>query len=155
MSSTLIIAFAAGLAAGSPSAAQDMAASSPPATAPASSEADINAAAQAFRTQVEAMNSEARAAAQAAGSNRRRAAARVDEVLVRYQPGFESFAVKLEAWFSERAAAATTAEERATIIETGAASVARVRGVPDQVRADLVEKMRRVTPERPEISSGM
>ncbi|KQY62326.1 MULTISPECIES: hypothetical protein [unclassified Brevundimonas] len=146
MPSGLILALAAGLAIGAPALAQDAAPA--PARALAPSDADINTAADAFRTQVEAMNAEVRAAVQAAGSSRRRASARVEEVLARYQPGFESFAVQLEAWFSRRAAAAATDEARASIVQTGAASVARVRGVPDQVRAGLAQQARSA-PEQP------
>lgn len=156
MPSNLIVAFALGLAAGSPPAGQDMAHPASAASAPAApSRADIDAAGAAFRAQVDAMNLEIRAAVQAPGPNRRRTTARVNEILARYQPGFEGFAIKLEAWFSDRAAAATTEADRASIIETGAANVAQVRGVPDQVRAGLAEQMRRATPERPAMSSGM
>ena len=93
-----------------------------------------------FRTQVEAMNAEARASVRAAGSNRRRAATGVDAVLARYTPGFETFAVMLEANFAARAAAAPTEEARVTIAQTGATTVARVRGVADQVRAGLAQQ---------------
>lgn len=146
MRSSLIIALA-GLAAGAPAFAQD--ATPAPIQAHASPDAGINAAAEAFRTQVETMNAEVRAAVQAAGSNRRRASSRVQEILARYQPGFESFAGQLEAWFSQRAAAAATDEARASVVQTGAASVARVRGVPDQGRAGLAQTQARAAPEQP------
>lgn len=150
MPSNLIAAFAAALAAGSPSLAQDAAPPPTPASAPAASDAGINAAAETFRTQVEAMNGEVRAAVQAAGSNRRRASARVEEILARYQPGIEGFAVQLEAWFGQRAAAAATDEARASVLQTGVASVARVRAVPDQVRAGLAQQAQaRAVPEQP------
>jgi len=150
MPSILIAAFAAGLAAGSPAAPQDAAPPSAPAEAPASSDAAINAAAETFRAQVAAMNEEVRAAVQAAGSNRRRASARVEEILARHQPGIDSFAARLEAWFDQRAAAAATDEARASVVQTGAASVARVRGVPDQVRAQVARQTQaRAAPEQP------
>lgn len=120
----------------------------PPATAAAPGEAEITAAAQTFRTQLEAMNAEVRAAVEASGSNRRRAASRVDEILARYAPGFETFAVQLEQHFAARAAAATTEEARASTTATGAASVARIRGIPDQVRAGLNQQAQ-ARPEQP------
>lgn len=148
MRSGLILVLAAGLVAGAPALARD--AASAPVQASASPDADINAAAQTFRTQVEAMNAEVRAAVQTAGSNHRRASSRVEDILARYQPGFEGFAVQLEAWFSQRAAAAATDEDRASVVQTGAASVARVRGVADQVRAGLAQQAQaRVAPEQP------
>lgn len=139
----LIILFAAGLTvAANAAVAQDAAA--PVVPVPASESppdaAAIAAAAQTFRTQVEAMNVEARTAAQAAGSNRRRAETGVEAVLARYAPGFETFAVMLEAHFAARVAAAPDDEARASIARTGAATVARVRGVTDQVRAGLAQQ---------------
>ena len=139
----LIILLAAGLTVITTAAvAQDAA---PPAVSVPAPEsppdgAAIAAAAQTFRTQVEALNAEARAVAQAAGANRRRAAAGVEAVLARYAPGFETFAVMLEAHFAARAAAAPDDEARASIARTGAATVARVRGVTDQVRAGLAQQ---------------
>lgn len=156
MPSNLIVAFAAALAAASPPIAQDAAPPAALAPAPPSPDAEINAAAAVFRTQVEAMNAEVRTAVQAAGSNRRRASARVEEILTRYQPGIEGFAVQLEAWFGQRAAAAATDEARASVVQTGADSVARVRGVPDQVRAGLVQQAQaRTTPEQPRSTQPM
>ena len=139
----LIILLVAGLPAGAGTAvAQDGAV--PVASAPAretpSDNAAIAAAAQTFRTRLEAMNAEARAAALAAGSNRRRSATSVEAVLARYTPGFETFAVMLEAHFAARAAAAPDDEARATIVQTGTATVARVRGVADQVRTGLAQQ---------------
>lgn len=144
----LIVLAAAGFAAPLPTLAQE-----PPAPPPASStaapgEAEVTAAAQTFRTQVEAMNAEVRAAVEASGSNRRRAASRVDEILARYAPGFETFAVLLEGYFATRAAAAPSEEARASVSATGAASVARIRGVADQVRAGLSQQAQ-ARPEQP------
>lgn len=150
----LIVSMVAGLTVALPVFAQDMPAPTPAVATPApgaeAAASGIDAAAQTFRAQVEAMNAEVRAVVQAAGSNRRRASSRVEEILARYQPGFESFAVQLEAWFSQRAAAAATEEARASVVQTGAASVARVRGLPDQVRAGLVQQAQaRAVPEQP------
>lgn len=102
------------------------------------SDAEVNAAALAFRTRVEAMNAEIAAAVEASGSNRRRATSRVEAILVRNQPDIDAFAAMLEAHFAARAAAASTEEARASTIQTGAAAVARIRGMPAQVRASLV-----------------
>jgi hypothetical protein len=155
MLSNLIVAFAAGLLAGSPSIAQDadLLQITPEATAP--SDAEINEAAEAFRARVETMNAEVRAAVEAAGPNRRRALARVETILARHQPEIDSFATQLEAWFSVRARAAPTHEAQDEVFETGAASVARVRGVPDQIRAGLTQRAQaqartdRPMPEQP------
>ena len=111
-----------------------------PATAP--SEADVTAAALAFRARIETMNSEVQAAVTAAGSNRSRAAIRVDDVLARYTPEIEAFAVLLEAHFAGRAAAASTDEARASVLASGVATVARIRGVPDLTRAALAQQAR-------------
>lgn len=145
----LMICIAAGVAVPLPVLSQD--APRPPAvSAPAPGEAEVTAAAQAFRSQLEAMNTEVRAAVESSGSNRRRAASRVDDILARYAPGFETFAVMLEGYFGARAAAAPTDDARATITATGVASVARVRGVPDQVRAGLAQQAQnRTTPDQP------
>jgi hypothetical protein len=136
------IAFAAPL----PALAQDPPAPAPVAAAP--SDADVTAAAQTFRSQVETMNAEVRAAVEASGSNRRRAATRVDEVLARHAPDIEAFAVLLEQYFAARAAAAETDEVRASTLASGAASVAQVRGLPDQVRAGL-DQQGQARPEQP------
>ena len=144
----LIISVAAGLTA-LPATAQDPpAAPAATAAAPVPGDAEIAAAAQAFRTQLEAMNAEVRAAVDSAGSNRRRAAGRVDEILTRYAPGIETFAVLLESYFGARAAAAPTDEARAAVTATALASVARVRGVPEQVRAGLAQQTR-TAPDQP------
>lgn len=142
----LILLTAAAFAAPLPALAQDPPA--PPPVAAAPSDAEITAAAQTFRTRIEAMNAEVRAAVEASGSSRRRAATRVDEILARYAPDFEAFAVLLEHHFAARAAAAGTEEARASTAATGAASVARVRGVPDQVRAGL-SRQTQAGPEQP------
>ena len=145
----LIISVAAGLAAALPALAQDAPAPPPAAlTTPAPGEAEVTAAAHAFRTRLEAMNAEVRTAVEASGSNRRRAAGRVDEILARYSPGFETFAALLEGYFAARTAAAPTEEARASTATTGAASVARVRGIPDQVRAGLAQQTQ-ARPEQP------
>ena len=142
----LILLTAAVFAAPLPALAQDPA--SPPAVAAAPGETEITAAAQTFRTQLEAMNAEVRTAVEASGSNRRRAASRVDEILARYAPGFETFAVLLEHLFAARAAAAPTEEARASTTATGVASVARIRGIPDQIRAGLAQQTQ-ARPEQP------
>lgn len=147
----LILLAAAALAAPFPALAQDPPApppvpAPPPASAPGA--AEVNAAGEIFRSQVLAMNAEVRSAVDASGSNRRRAASRVDEILARYTPGFETFAVLLEQHFAARAAAAATEEARASTVATGAASVARVRGLPDQVRAGLTQQTQ-ARPEQP------
>ena len=120
----------------------------PPAVAAAPGEAEVTAAAQTFRAQLEAMNAEVRTAVEQSGSNRRRAASRVDEILARYAPGFETFAVLLEHHFAARAAAALTEEARASTTATGVASVARIRGIPDQVRSGLIQQAQ-ARPEQP------
>jgi len=120
----------------------------PLAVVAAPGEAEVTAAAQTFRTQLEAMNAEVRTAVEQSGSNRRRAASRVDEILARYAPAFESFAVLLEHHFAARGAAAPTEEARAATVATGAASVARIRDIPDQVRAGLTQQAQ-VRPEQP------
>jgi len=142
----LILLAAAGFAAPLPALAQNP--PSPPAVAAPPGEAEVTAAAQTFRTQLEAMNAEVRTAVEQSGSNRRRAASRVDEILARYAPGFETFAVMLEHHFAARAAAALTEEARASTSATGAASVARIRGIPDQVRAGLTQQTQ-ARPEQP------
>ena len=109
-----------------------------PAAPTAPSDVEVNAAAQAFRTRIETMNTELAAAVEAAGSNGRRATSNIEAILARNQPGIDAFAAMLEAPFAARAAAAPTEETRASTIQTGAAAVARIRGMPDQVRASLV-----------------
>lgn len=144
----LITGLAAGFAA-FPAIAQDP--PSPPAAAVAAQapgDAEVAAAAQTFRSRIESMNAEVRAAVDSAGSNQRRAAGRVDDVLARYAPDIESFAVLLEGYFGARAAAAPTDEARADVTATAAASVARVRGIPDQVRAGL-SRQSTAAPEQP------
>ncbi|MDQ3125093.1 MAG: hypothetical protein M3Q74_05745 [Pseudomonadota bacterium] len=141
----LILLAAAVFAAPLPALAQDPPTPAP-ATAAAPGEAEVTAAAQTFRSQLEAMNAEIRAAVEASGSNRRRAASRVDEILARYAPGFETFAIMLERHFAARAAAARTEEARVSTVATGVASAARIRGIPDQVRAGLTQQ----APARPE-----
>ena len=141
-----LILLAAGFAAPLPALAQNP--PSPPAVAAPPGEAEVTAAAQTFRTQLEAMNAEVRTAVEQSGSNRRRTASRVDEILARYAPGFETFAVMLEHHFAARAAAALTEEARASTSATGAASVARIRGIPDQVRAGLTQQTQ-ARPEQP------
>lgn len=142
----LILLAATVIAAPLPALAQDPPA--PPAVAAPPGEAEVTAAAQTFRAQLEAMNAEVRTAVEASGSNRRRAASRVDEILARYAPDFETFAVMLEHHFAARAAAAPTEEARASTTATGAASVARIRGIPDQVRAGLTQQSQ-ARPEQP------
>lgn len=142
----LILLAAAVFAAPLPALAQDP--STPPTAAAAPGEAEVTAAAQTFRTQLEAMNAEVRTAVEQSGSNRRRAASRVDEILARYAPGFENFAVLLEHYFAARAAAAPTEEARASTTATGVASVARIRAIPDQVRAGLTQQTQ-ARPEQP------
>lgn len=158
---TFALAISAGalILAQGPALAQTASPPPAPVRASALSDAEINVAAEAFRAQVETMNAEVRAATQAAGSNRRRASSRVEDILARYQPGFEGFAVQLEAWFNQRAAAAATDEARASVVQTGAASVARVRAVPDQVRASLAQqpapaRAQTELPRTPPSSSG-
>jgi len=73
-------------------------------------------------------------------TNRRRAATCVETVLARYTPGFEIFAVMLESHFAARAAAAANDDARATIAQTEATTVARVRGVAGQVRTGLTQQ---------------
>lgn len=108
------------------------------ASAPAApTDAEVTAAVQAFRTRIETMNAELGAAVQAAGSNRRRATASVEAILVRNEPEIEAFAVLLEAHFAARAAAAPTEEARASVAQTAAAAVIRIRGMPGQVRAGM------------------
>lgn len=142
----LILLAAAGFAAPFSVLAQDP--PTAPTVAAASSDAEVTAAAQTFRARLEAMNAEVRTVVEASGSNRRRAAGRVDEILARYTPGFETFAVLLEQHFAARAAAAPTEEARASTAAAGAASVARVRGIPDQVRAGLAQQAQ-ARPEQP------
>ncbi len=146
----LILLAAAGFAAPLPALAQHPAAPPPAAAAPspAPTAAEISTAALTFRSELESMNAEVRNAVEASGSNRRRAATRVDEILARYTPGFETFAVMLERHFAARAAAEPTEEARASTAATGAASVARVRGIPDQIRAGLSQQ-NRAPPEQP------
>lgn len=146
MALRLILLAATALAAPLPVLAQEPPAPVPAAAAAAPDEAEVTAAAGTFRSRLEAMNAEIRSAVEASGSNRRRAAGRVDEILARYAPGFETFAVMLEGYFAARAAAAPTEEARASTAATGAASVARIRGVADQVRAGLAQQ----TGPRPE-----
>ncbi len=100
---------------------------------------EVNAAAQAFRTRIEAMNAEIAAVVAEPGSNRRRAASRIEAILARNQPAIDAFTTMLEMHFAARAAAATTEQARAATLETGAAAVARIRGMPDQVRAGLAQ----------------
>ena len=124
-----------------PALAQDPTPTPAPAVAAAPSaltDAEVNAAAQAFRTRVETMNAEIAAAMEGAGSNRRRATSRVEAILVRNQPDIDAFAAMLEAHFAARAAAAATEEDRASMVQTAAAAAARIRSMPDQVRASLV-----------------
>lgn len=142
----LILLAATAIAAPLPVLAQDPPAP-PPATA-APSEAEVTAAAEIFRSRLEAMNAEVRTAVETSGSNRRRAASRVDEILARHAPDLETFAVLLEDYFSARAGAAPTEEARTSIATTGAASVARVRGVADQIRAGLAQQTE-ARPEQP------
>lgn len=144
----LIPLAAAGFAASLPALAQDPPAPPAVSAATAPGDAEVAAAAQIFRTQVEAMNAEVRTAVEASGSNRRRAASRVDEVLARYTPDFETFAVLLERHFAARAAAAPTEAARASAAATGVASVARVRGIAAQVRAGLAQQAQG-RPEQP------
>jgi len=145
-----LILLAAGFAAPLPALAQEPAAPPSASSLPAPGDAEVTAAAQTFRSQLEAMNAEVRSAVEASGSNRRRAASRVDDVLARYTPGFETFAVLLEQHFAARAAAAPTEEARASTAATGAASVARIRGIADQVRAGLAQQARNpAVPEQP------
>ena len=146
MALRLILLAATAFAAPLSALAQDPPAPAPAAAAP--DEAAVTAAAQTFRTQLEAMNAEVRTAVEASGSNRRRAASRVDEILARYAPGFETFAVLLEQHFAARASAAPTEEARASTAATGAASVARVRSIPDQIRAGLIQQTQ-ARPEQP------
>lgn len=146
MALRLILLAATVIVAPLPALAQDPPPPAPAAAAPG--EAEVTTAAQAFRTQLEAMNAEIRTAVEASGSSRRRAASRVDEILARYTPGFETFAVLLEGHFAARAAAAPTEEARASTMATGAASVARIRGIPDQVRAGLAQQAQS-RPEQP------
>ena len=146
MTMRLILLTAVVFAAPLPVLAQDPAA--PAAVAAAPGEAEVTAAAQAFRTQLEAMNAEVRTAVEASGTNRRRAASRVDEILARYAPGFETFASLLEQHFAARASAAPTEEARASTTATGVATVARIRGIPDQVRAGLTQQAQ-PRPEQP------
>lgn len=148
MALRLILLAATTIAAPLPALAQDASAPPDPPVAAAPDEAEVTAAARTFRTQLEAMNAEVRTAVEASGSNRRRAASRVDEILARYAPGFETFAVLLEQHFAARAAAAPTEEARASTAATGAASVARIRGIPDQVRAGLTQQAQ-ARPEQP------
>ncbi len=147
MPTRLILLAAVGFAAPISALAQEPAAP-PAAAAPAPTAAEVNAAALIFRSELDSMNAEVRNAVEAAGSNRRRAASRVDEILARYAPGFETFAVMLEHHFAARAAAEITEEARASTAATGAASVARVRGIPDQVRGGLSQRVE-ARPEQP------
>ena len=144
----LIVLAAASLAPPLPTVAQDAPAPPVASVTTAPGEAEVTAAALIFRTQLETMNAEVRTAVAAAGSNRRRAAGRVDDILARYTPGFEAFAVLLEQHFAARAAAAPTETARASTTATGTASVARIRGIPDQVRAGLVQQTQ-ARPEQP------
>ncbi|MGZ9099376.1 MAG: hypothetical protein ACXW3O_06705 [Brevundimonas sp.] len=154
MALRLILLAATAIAAPLPALAQETPAPASAAAEPG--EAEVTAAALTFRTQLEAMNAEVRRAVEASGSNRRRAASRVDDILARYGPGFESFALLLERHFAARAAAAPTEAARASTVATGAASVARIRSVADQVRAGLAQQAqaRPETPRNSQPSSG-
>lgn len=109
-------------------------------------EAAIEAEAEAFQARMETMQAELVAAVEAANGDQAKAAADVDAILVRYQPEFDAFAAKLEAFVQGEADKETDparkAEMLAALPELGNA----IRTIPAQIRAGFASEQPAAAP---------
>ena len=140
MSLRLALAAVATLALASPAAA---ALAAPPAVqgAEALTEADLDAASDAFEARMEAMGAELETVVSANMGDAARVDAEVSAVLARYSPDIEAFATQLQTFLTQQAAAAETPQEAQALNSAATTAAAAIRSIPGQVRAGIAEGM--------------
>ncbi|WP_395651209.1 translation initiation factor IF-2 [Brevundimonas sp.] len=131
--SARILAAVAVLALAGPAFAQ----TTPAPTAPAApavaapTEADLEAAGEAFGTDMQAMSAELSAAKTAAGTDTAKANVDADAIVAKYQPKADAFATLIEAFMATQP---IPPEDQTQI----AAGMARIRNVPTEVREGVM-----------------
>ena len=137
MSARPLLAALAVLALTTPVLAQP-AQDAPPAVAATLTEADIEAAGEAFGARMEQMGAEIEAAVAVSPTDPEAADAAVTLVLARYEPEVERFAALLERFLSEQGAIAETPEEAQALSSAAGIAGAAIRAIPQQVRAGVM-----------------
>ena len=150
-----LLTFAAMIATAAPAMAQETAPVAPaaPWAVPAAPEPDpageaaLEARAELFKGQVEAMVKEMQTAITDAGGDKAKADADLDAIVARHQPEVDAFAAQVETFITAQAAVAP-AEEREGMIAEAATAVARIKTLPTLVRTQLQqEAAARVSPQ--------
>lgn len=132
MSSRLILAAVAALALASPALAQTAAPApaAPAAQAAAPTEEDVEAAAEAFKADLQKLAEEIDAVVTAAGDDKAKASAEADILVARHQPVADAFADTLDR-FLQSMAAVMPAEQMAAMPDV----LAKIRSGPAEVKA--------------------
>ena len=141
MSLRLALAAAAALALASPAAATLAAPPAVQGAEAALTEADLDAASDAFEARMEAMGAELETVVSANMGDTARLDAEVSAVLARYSPDIEAFASQLQTFLTQQAAAAETPQEAQALNSAATAAGAAIRSIPGQVRAGIAEGM--------------
>lgn len=128
----LALASAALLALSAPAQSQEAvpAPSAPTATAPAVTEADIEAAGEAFGLKMEAMGAEIATAVTAANGDMVKARADTDPIVARYQPDADAFAAIVTGFF----AAMPDGPEKAQMTAMAPMIEAEIKSAPAKAR---------------------
>lgn len=140
MSLRLALAAVAALALASPASAA-LAAPAAVQGAEAPTEADLDAASDAFEARMEAMGAELETVVEANMGDAVRRDAEVNAVLARYSPDIEAFASQLQAFLVQQAAVAETPQEAQALNSAATSAGAAIRSIPGQVRAGIAAGM--------------
>ncbi len=138
--SARILAAVAVLAMAGPAFAQTAPApTAPAAPAAAPTEADLEAAGEAFGTDMQAMSSELTAAKTAAGADTAKANADADAIVAKYQPKADAFATLISAFMATQ----PLPPEAQAQIDAG---LATIRDTPNKVRQGVMAAPAAATP---------
>ncbi|KQS55144.1 hypothetical protein ASG17_03345 [Brevundimonas sp. Leaf363] len=125
-------------------AAPVMAQTPPPAAAEAPispEEAALNVKAQAFSARMQQLGTELEAAITTGAGDQTKTMADVDVVLGRYRPEVNTFADDVATFLNGESAKSTDPEEKAGLAQAATSASASIRGIPDQARAGILERL--------------